>query len=101
MQFVGGQEHQLQQTGPSAYESINEENSVQYQSPEDSQYGGNLQNLNRISDVSGLIDGYEAQQLQSDPDQFGESGGHVYNTAILQSMNQSQTHSQNQDMYYS
>lgn len=43
-----------------------------YQSPEDS-YGGNLDNLNRISDVSGLLDGYEAQQLQSDPDQFGSS----------------------------
>ena len=61
MQFVGHEHVLQQQTGPSAYESINEENSVQmYQSPEDSQYGGNLQNLNRISDVSGLIDGYEA-----------------------------------------
>ena len=50
----------------SAPDSINEENSIQHRSGRPSQY--DIANLNRISDVSGLIDGYEAQQLQSDPD---------------------------------
>jgi len=69
----GGQNHYSLHGGgtgilsrPSAPDSINEENSIQHRSGRPSQY--DIANLNRISDVSGLIDGYEAQQLQSDPD---------------------------------
>ena len=68
----GGQQHYSLHGGtgvmsrPSAPDSINEENSIQHRSRPESQY--DIANLNRISDVSGLIDGYEAQQLQSDTD---------------------------------
>lgn len=56
----------LQQTGTISNNTINEENSINnYTSGQTHEL--DYHQINRISDVSGLLDGYEAQQLQSDP----------------------------------